>query len=228
MAERTITIALGGREWKIHRARLGGFLKLQQARDLINQAVKDADNGRIVGGIFDFLRIAIPDLELAIFHSEPWYEVFHAYTQVESLNKLPDEYNFAIISFTSESKSRIVPWDNPLRTIIIWIHLIAKTYGWSRAEIEEMWPEEAIAFVQEIMADEHHEHAFSHSLSQMAYEYNKTTKKSHYRPMAKPAWMIGQDAETLITALKGDWIPVGEVVYPKDVDETLVPKRNDD
>jgi hypothetical protein len=223
MADRSVNIALGGRAWTIERARLGGFLRLQQARESLNKGIKDGGNGQIVGGIFEFLSVALPDLKPKDFHSAPWYEVFNAHIAVEALNQVPHGTEFAILH-TSELGGKPVPWDNPLRAIIIWIHLIAKTYAWAKSEIEELWPEEAIAFVQEIMADEQTDREFIYSLSDMAYEYNKTTKKSHFRPLSRPMWMMASEKKKdIITKLRKDMMPIGRIVYPRGVDEDLLP-----
>lgn len=218
-------IALGGREWKISRARLGGFLRLQQARESLNQGIEEADNGQIVEGIFEFLRVAIPDLEAHEFNQAPWFDVFFAYSQVEDINRLPHGAEFAILKFPSEG-GRDVPWDNPLRAIILWIHLIATTYSWSKDEIENLWPEEAIAYVQEIMADQQEDREFAHMLSEVAYSYNKTTKKSQYKPLSRPLWMIMQRPESAITKMRRDFVPIGNVLYPEEADEMLKPRHD--
>lgn len=223
MADRSVNIALGGRVWTIERARLGGFLRLQQARETLNEGIKDGGNGQIVGGLYDFLTVALPDLTPKDFNSAPWYEVFNAHIAIENLNQVPWGTEFAILRIP-DSGGKPVPWDNPLRAILIWIHLIAKTYAWAKSEIEELWPEEAIAFVQEIMADEQTDREFIHSLSEVSYEFNKTTKKSHYRPLSRPAWMmLARKTKEIITTFRPDMMPVGNVIYPRGVDEELKP-----
>lgn len=218
-----MTIALGGRAWRVERARLGGFLRLQQARESLNKGIADSDNGGIVDGIYEFLRVCIPDLAPHDFHSAPWYEVFAAYIEAEALNRLPFAAQFAIIQFPTIG-GRSVPWDNPLRSVLIWIHLIARAYSWSKAEIENLWPEEAVGFVQEILADQQSEREFAHSLSEVAYEYNKSTKKSRYKPLKRPVWMVmRQSDDRLITTFRRDMMPVGRVVYPANADEKLRP-----
>lgn len=218
-----MTITLGGRAWTIERARLGGFLRLQQARESINKGIREFDNGGIVGGILDFLRVCAPDLTAPEFFGSPWQEVLEAYISVENLNRLPHAATFAIIQFPTIG-GRDVPWDNPLRAILIWIHLIATTYSWTKTDIEALWPEEAIGFVQEILADQQAEREFVHSLSEVAYEYDKRTKKSRYKPLKRPVWMVMRRSDNnLITVFRRDMMPVGMVVYPKNATEGLRP-----
>lgn len=224
MAEQSVNIALGGRGWDITRARLGVFLRLQKARETLNKGIEEVDNGQIVGGFYEFLSVVLPDLRPEDFHSAPWFEVFSAYVVTEKINQVPDGAEFAILRFPTEGE-KAVPWDNSLRMFLIWIHLIAKTYAWSKEEIENLWPEEAIGFVQEIMADEQAEREFAHSLSEIAYQYNKTTKKSDYKPLERPLWMtVKKASKKIITKLRRDMMPVGNIVYPRNADEDLVPR----
>lgn len=220
MEQRSQLISLGGREWSISRARLGGFIRLQQARESLHKGVDEADNGLITDSLYECLRVAIPDLKPTDFHSAPWYEVFSAYLVVEQINTIPEHYEYSIIRFAQASR-RGVPWDNPLRSSIIWIHIIARAYGWSKEQIENLWPEEAVAFVQEILADDQHEREFIHSLSQVAYQYNKATKKSKYVPLTRPIWMTARRKREVVTLLRKDLLPVGEVQYPPGVSGNL-------
>jgi hypothetical protein len=223
MSDATVLIALGGREWEIARARLGDFLKLQQARESVLEGVRSDDNGKIVGGLYAFLRVMLSDLTLEEFHQAPWDEVATAYLLIEQVNILPHRDEFAIIRYAMGDGDK-VPWANPLRPIMIWVHLIAKAYGWSRDAIFNLLPEEAIALVQEILADSQIDREFMHALSEISYEYNKTTKKSHYKPLQRPAWMVFGDRKGGIkkTKLRKDWLPKGNVIYPKDAGDAEI------
>jgi hypothetical protein len=223
MTDQPVKIALGGREWEVHRARLGGFLRLQQARESLLEGVKSEDNRLIASGLYAFLRVLLTDLTEDEFYQASWIEIAEAYLLIESVNILPYADEFAILRFAVGSQKK-VPWDNSLRSALIWTHLIASKYGWSKADIENLWPEEAIALVQEIMADEQIEREFLHALSEVAYEYNKSTKKSRYKPMPRPNWMQFGDRrnKVLKTKLRREWLPVGNVIYPEGADEEKV------
>jgi hypothetical protein len=210
MAEATLAIALGGREWTVMRARLGGFIRLQRARESLNKATKSADNRMIGEAIYAFLKVQLPDLTLKEFYSSPWFDVYETYVKIEALNVLPNSMEFSILRYGS-GKGKPVPWNNSLRASLIWVHIIASAYGWSKNEIESLWPEEAVVFVQEILADQQQEKEFLHQLSEVAYEYNKQTKKSHYRPLRRPAWMTVRRKEQLIMKIRRDRLPVGKI-----------------
>ncbi len=220
MAEEVVRIALGGREWDITRARLGGFVRLQQARESLLEGVKSDDNRKIVNGLYAFLRVLLADLTEDEFFQSPWTDIAQAYLTIEAINILPHAEEFAILR-NQIGKRKTVTWDNPLRSALIWVHILAKAYGWRIDEIENLWPEQAIALVQEILAEDHMDREFLHALSEVAYEYNKQTKKSHYRPLPKPIWMqLGvQDKEVPKISIRKDLVPIGNVVYPDGADE---------
>ena len=223
MAEQSVKIALGGREWEITRARLGGFLRLQQARETLLEGVKNEDNRTIVTGLYAFLRVLLTDLTEEEFYKAPWYEIASAYLSIEGVNIIPNKEDYAIIRLAVGKENRVA-WHHPERSAIIWVHMIAKAYGWSRDEIFNLWPEEAIGLVMEILADEQYDREFLHALSEVAYEYNKSTKKSSYKPLQRPAWMIfaDRDKKRIMTKLRKEWLPVGNVIFPDDVDEELL------
>jgi hypothetical protein len=209
----SIQVALSGREFTVARARLGGYLALQGAQEHIDHAVQAQDNGRIADGLFLYLRIALADLEREAYEALPWFEVLTAYDAISALNRIPEATKFSILRRIEERKGRSV----------VWLHIIASTYHWSKAEIESLWPEDAIAFIQEIMVDEQLDREFLHSLSEVAYQYDKASKKSRYKPMNRPLFMVLRTDEPRRTLLHRAMLPVGKVVYPDDADPTLKP-----
>ncbi len=223
MIEQVVKIALGGREWEITRARLGGFIRLQQARESLLDGVKSDDNRKIVAGLYAFLRVLLTDLTEDEFYQSPWTDIARAFLTIEAINILPHANEFSILRF-AVAKKKPVGWDNPLRSALIWVHILAKSYGWNIEEIENLWPEQAIALIQEILADDHMDREFLHALSEVAYEYNKRTKKSHYRPLPKPIWMQfgGRSQEVPKVKIRKDLLPVGNVVFPEGADEEIV------
>ncbi len=79
------------------------------------------------------------------------------------------------------------PWDYSGRWIARLIHEIASRYHWSKTEIYSLYPEEAFCYMQEILIDQHREHEWEYSLSQMGID--KTGRKMPFPPLpwAKPA-----------------------------------------
>ena len=214
----TTLVRLGGRAWNVMRARLGGYLALQRAQRRIDEAVDRDETEPITDGLYEYLCLALPALERVTFDDAPWFEVMAAYMAVLGLNTIPDRKKYAILA--GKGKEKMVPWDYPERAEILWIHTLANAYHWSKVDIEALWPEEAIAYLQEIYADEQYDREFVYSLSEVAYPYDKATKKSRYQPLERPGWMVrilkGQKRPSRFTAPVPESLrPSGHIIFPK-------------
>lgn len=210
------SLTLGGAEYTVPRARLGLYLALQEVDDRIQGAVKAGDTGGIADGIFAFLNLLLPDLDRASYEVAPWWEVAHAYQTAQNLNVIPEGDRFNILRFMKKT-ARGVPWDFPGRMKYVWINIFAQAYGWTIAQIYDLWPEDAVALLQEIFADDFLDREWLYGLSTVAYPYDRSTKKSRYKPLDKPLWMVARTGspEDLITTFPKGAIPVGVIIYPE-------------
>lgn len=206
--EPQVCVTVRGREYIATRARLGGFLRLQYALLDISKAAKTQDTGPLVDAIFSFLQTAIgitPD----DFANASWVEVATAYHAAANLNHLPDAEQFAMMKYAEVVKP--VPWDYPARTMIVWLHYFAEAYGWTKDRVLELWPEEAVALLQEIEASDLAQREFEHMHSELAYKFDRRGKGT-YQPLTKPFWMVYRKNRT-ITRMTRRSLPVGVVVY---------------
>jgi hypothetical protein len=66
-------------------------------------------------------------------------------------------------------------------------------------------------YLQEIMVAEYNESDERRALSQMAYSYDKVSKKSRFHPLPRPSWMV-----SLVPAkprrVHRDMLPMGVVI----------------
>jgi hypothetical protein len=95
-----------------------------------------------------------------------------------------------------------------LSPFILWIRLIATAYGWSKTEIESLWPEDAAIYVQEILTDEQIRKEWEHSLSTVAHPLDKQGK-DQYRPLRRPSWMSPRPRKTRIPR---NMLPKGHII----------------
>lgn len=190
MADEVI-VSLGGHDWKSERARLGKYLDLYEINRSLGEAANRRDTGGIADSLYEYLSSSNPDLARDLFDSAPWFEVTRAYRSIDELNALPQAERFAILTkYSSDEDGKPPPWDYPGRLKITYLHIIASVYGWSQDQIFNMWPEDAIACVQEIMVDEQLEREFLHAHAEVSYGWNKATKKTTFQQLERPAWMV--------------------------------------
>lgn len=148
----------------------------------------------------------------------PWMEVAEMYQEAVRVNqprvKLP--------IFSGKGKDhKIVPWEYEGRTWHFWLNLLASKYGWSFRDIADLDIDDAFGLYEEISVDEQHEKEWQYGLSEMAYVYDKNTKKSHFKPLGKPDWMLMSPEQAKkpvkLTKILKAAMPVGNVIH---LDET--------
>jgi hypothetical protein len=210
-----VQVSLGGREFTVTRARLGGFLRLQYIRSDLLKGVETRDTGAIVRGVFAFLRQCLGS---EADETAPWTEVWRAYQTCEDVNALPDGDRFNILRYPPGGKAPV--WDFPMRSIVWWVHCFATAYGWSKEMTLDLWPEEAIALLQEIEAEDWAEREFQHALSQVAYVPDGKNKM-RYKPMDRPAWMQMRKGGPKKVRIPKSALPLGSIVYPAGTPEDM-------
>jgi hypothetical protein len=92
---------------------------------------------------------------------------------------------------------------------------LASRYGWSRDEIFNLWPEEAAAYIQEIMVSEYYEREDQRALSEISYKYDKATKTSQFISTPVYGWMI-DDSPPAPVRISVRMLPVGNIIKMED------------
>lgn len=176
--------------------------------DYKDKLIETRGDGRFPETVFAYLSFVlnIPEKKLAEME---WSRVFDLLgTALSSSPKI----EIPIVK-DAPSGRKPVSWDYPERGFNRYINILAGKYGWSIEYISELEVSQAFALIQEILTDEFLEQEFYYSLSDVAYPYNKSTKKSTYKPMDKPYWMRAASAEKpKRIKIRRDTLPVGRVV----------------
>jgi hypothetical protein len=203
-------VKIDGREVEIPRARLGLFLQLERiGRDYLD-AISKQDSGACVDAMHQYIRTASGiEFELG---KDAWYDFYATFMGLKIMNTI--DADIPMLKHPTRIKDD-PPWDHPDRPYLIWIHIIASTYGWPRSEIEDLWPETAAAFVQEIALDDQFEKEWEHALSPIAHPRDKRGKDL-YQPLVRPPWMAGSRVKKQKFLRKT--LPVGTIIDLSGVD----------
>jgi hypothetical protein len=164
------------------RLSLRGWAALEDLRRSIDSAAEEGEWSVVPELIFQSIELCCE-----VDRDSDWMEVAATYNQILQLN-LPTK-KFPML--TSKDKGKPMPWEYPGRSWYFWLNVLAKSYGWSAEEIGEMDVDDAIGLYQEIVIDDQLENEWQWGLSEMSYEYNNSTKKSHFKPLPRPDWMKG-------------------------------------
>lgn len=167
----------------IREPRLKRWIELETYKEKIIEALAEESS--------EFPRYILTYLSLSLrvpvrwMEQADWWRLIQAfYTCLEKSPqvKLP-------LTRPSPEKPRKDDWEYDGRVWHLYSHMLARSYGWSLEYISVLQVGEALAKIQEILVDEQLEREFYYGLSEVAYSYDKSTKKSKFVPMPRPNWM---------------------------------------
>jgi hypothetical protein len=124
---------------------------------------------------------------------------------------------------TKEDKK--LSWDYDGRTWNFYSHLLASNYGWTLEYIGKLGIDEVIAKIQEILTEEQLNKEFQWSMSEIAYPYNKSTKKSEFKPLKRPYWMLAEVTEIKKIKILKSLLPIGNVQDVSGMEKLLAERE---
>lgn len=158
-----------------------------------------------------FIEMAISPSPSGVQWDEvPWYEFVALFSAAAQANSPTIE--FPILRGSGEVDKKL-PWEYDGRAWYFWLNLFADVYGWDIDTVSNLDIDDAIGLYQEIEIGRQLEKEWQWGLSEVAYPYNKSTKKSEYRPLPRPNWMMPLVPKHLpIVKMKKSFLPVGNVI----------------
>ena len=193
------------------------WLELESLKEKIIEAVREGTD--FPAHLFTYLRTALV-INPKYYDQGDWVRVVNLFYVV--LDKSP-KVELPITS-PSNDTHKDEPWDYPDRIWHLYSHMLAKSYGWSLEYISHLCVGEALAKIQEIMTDEQLDREFFYGLSEVAYSYDKGSKKSKYNPMPRPHWMRPTMKPVERFLIPAYMLPVGNVDM-RGVPDELKPKE---
>lgn len=193
-------------QW-IPRARLGCHLRLSK----IYEKLTFDDASTISAAIKEYLNLSGFDRT-----KTTGLQQVQAFLTLSELNRLKTIFAYQMAKGSPDDKEP--PYTYPGRLWALYIHKLATRYGWTRDDVLELWPEEAAAYLQEIMISEYHELDERRSLVELSYKVEKGTNQAKFIPTPKPDWMAPK-VEKKTIRVKRSWLPVGNVIKLSDKTE---------
>lgn len=204
-------IKIEKKEITLSRLKLRGWTGLETVKKEIDAAASKNDFNQSFMYMVKFIEAALLSSVDIDWSALPWYDFLFIYNKVIELNSPTIEFPIIARSGTADEKKN--PWEYDGRAWYYWLNLFAENYGWNSETIAEMDIDEAFGLLQEISINEQLEREWEWGLSEMAYEYDKTTKKSKYHPLPRPSWMQPIIPKQLpIIKIPKALMPVGNIV----------------
>lgn len=192
---------------KPRRLTLRGWAAMDDLYRQIKSRAEDGEWFLVPELVFKILELNSKKVDRDLF----WADVVQNFNDFLELNSPRKEFPI----LTSREKSKTMPWEYPGRSWYFWLNLFAKTYGWSEEKIASLDIDDAIGLYQEAIIEEQLEREWQWGLSEIAYEYNKSTKKSHLKALPRPDWMkavVGKPKPVKTRLIHKDAMPIGMVV----------------
>lgn len=211
-------IKINETEFKPLRITLRGWAKLDELRMEMDEAISKNDFENYFTGICKFIEIASIPSEI-VWDDVPWFDVLTAF--LACVEKNSPTIKFPILTNAKE-KNEKAPWEYKGRSWYFWLNIFAKNYGWQEEYIGNLDIDTAIGLLQEITIDEQLDKEFTYGLSEVAYPYNESTKKSVYKPLERPDWMKPIVPEPKKIKIRADMLPMGVVINVQEQREKKI------
>ena len=203
-----VCVSINGKSIEVERARLRLWFDLEDVRSKLEEAVGRGDTQAVSLIICSYLSIASNE-DIETFQNAGWEEVAIAFADVLDLNS--PRLQFPLFKFKEDRPLDTVSWDYKGRLWYVWAHLLASAYGWTEEYISGLEIESGLAFVQETMVEDQLRKEWEWSLTEMAYEFNKASKTSRYKPLPRPNWMKEIRKAPKKTKMLKSMLPVGVI-----------------
>jgi hypothetical protein len=213
-----LSFTLGDVEYSV-RMTLRLWLELEEQNKKIIQFMKGKSMLDASAAICSYLSI-YTKIDIDTLKTYFWLDIADAYITI-FLACIP-KMDFPLLHGKTDNQSPI-SWDYEGRTWYTWSHLLASKYSWSLETIENLYFEDGIAYIQEILIDDQLEKEWQWSLSELSYSYNKATNKSEFKSLPRPSWMtrLTKMKEPEVVKMPVSMMPVGNVIRWKQNEETL-------
>ncbi len=192
------------------------WLQLENLKEKLLKAVREGTEFPKL--LFSYLETALK-FNSKYYEQADWTRIIELFYVV--LSKSP-KLELPITSPTNEQHKE-ESWNYEGRIWHLYSHMLSKSYSWSLEYISQLQVREALAKIQEIITDEQLDREFYYGLSEVAYSYDKGSKKSKYNPMPRPHWMRPKIKPVEKIILPASMFPVGNVNMDSIPDE-LKPK----
>jgi hypothetical protein len=194
------------------------WIFLEQQKEKIVQAVENDDN--FPSELLSYISTAW-GIDRKWFENADWtllVNTFYVCISKSPQVELP-------ITTPSGDKQKDDPWDYENRTWHLYSHMLAKSYGWNLEYIARLSVMEALAKVQEIIAEDQLDKEFYYGLSEVAYHYDKGTKQSKFVPLPRPHWMRPKILPIKKSIMPASLLPVGVVITEGVLPPEFMPKE---
>jgi hypothetical protein len=203
-----VIISVSEKFIEVERAKLHLWFDLEELRSNLKEAAESGDT-TAVSRLLCFYLSAASCENIEVFQDANWEEVAIAFAEIDALN-LP-RMNFPLFEFAHKKLDDPAVWEYDGRTWYLWVHVLAKAYGWTEEYISGLEIETGLALIQEAMVEDQLQKEWEWSLTEIAYQYDAGSKTSRFKPLPRPGWMGGGKKPPKKTKMLKEMLPFGYI-----------------
>lgn len=218
MPQPSRSLEVGKKKITFERVFLRDWLHLEETRGNLLEAAEKKDLHGVNDHVISYISTASKETNVD-WNEQPWWVTLDAYETAFTVNS--PSLNFPILKMKSKEDKKL-PWEYPGRTWYYWLNALSSKYGWNNHQIEHLEIDDGLGLLQEILIDEQLKKEWEWGLSEIAYGYNETTKKSEFHELPRPEWMRSVTPPVIRFKMLKSMLPMGNVSYdevtkPKDI-----------
>ena len=213
MNDEILEVSLNGKTYSLKRSKLREWIQLESIKDKTLEHSKRREHEAFSDALCLYVSVYI-GIDKEEILSAPWWEVIIIFSDCVGFNQ--PSIDLPIFRSAYE-KHRKPPWNYEDREWYIWVDNLASNYGWTVNQIAELELDDAFALSQEISTRDQLRMEWEWTRTEVAYPYNSSTKKHHFKPLERPFWMTGVDPKKPVTTTKipKNMLPVGNIIRDK-------------
>ena len=150
-------------------------------------------------------------IPMFILRRMEWHRFIALFGVCRKINEI---VSIPLTKVKSKKESKPDSWDYSGRSKVIWTNLLCHHYGWTVDYVRSLDVEIVFQLAQEVLVDKQLEREFLWSMSEIAYPYNKSTKRSEFKELPRPEFMWQKASEPKLFKIPVRLMPMGDV---KDV-----------
>ena len=204
------------------RPNLGRFLRLENIKHKIRTAAKRKED-TFPDLVTSYVSAAF-FIPKRILDNLRWEYVFLLFS-LASRKSVPT-IDIPLLRLHSAKDDKKEFWDYDERPYHLYVHMLAKSYGWDKKKIDNLDVDVALALIQEIITDEQLDREFLWAMSDKSYSYDYKTKSGKPNPLERPYFMKEEVKPPPKMQIPKAMMPQGNVNYGA-ISEAYQPKKID-
>jgi hypothetical protein len=206
-----VEITIGDRTYELNQLRLKKWVEFESLKEKILDQAKHGNVESFSKALLSCVSFCV-NIDEEEIKDVPWIEIASAYRGCQEVNS--PSISFPIF-FAQIKKRKLIGWDYEERSWYVWVHTLARVFGWSSEYIAELVIDDAIGLIEEIYVQDQLDKEWEWSLSEVAY----SNKDGRFKPLPRPPWMESSskyisEEEAKIKMPKA-MMPVGKIIHAR-------------